>query len=450
MVDKLLIRVYSVGVGDCIHVQIPGARSDGGDFHVLIDCGTRGKVAVLKIALDHLKSNLPEVAGKRRLDLLLVSHEHEDHIKGIDPKWFADVTIENLWMSAAMNRDHPQAEFKHKFHDGVAQAMRGIAARGLALSADLRDIVSRYSIANHGAIDALTKDLPAANNIKPLYVHAGLPADELRPTTLAGATFKVLGPQENIDYFYLGEKPSEVMDRLKLAGATDNKSVSTLPSKASRAPANISRTDFERLKSRMMSSLFAFAEEEGEVVNNTSVMLIIEWQGRRLLFVGDAEWNSRYIEGRKNSGWNVAWHKSGAELKQPIDFLKIGHHGSTNSTPWNDRGDGVITEPAEILEAMLPIPRKGEKARAQAVVSTDRTKYDSIPKAPLLVELGKRVTNTRRYGNVLDPDVIFSQPLYDTHERLWLDKAQPWRTDLETAFSGKLYVEVSIDPVLSS
>lgn len=447
MVDKLVVRVYSVGVGDCIHVRIPGGRTDGEDFHVMIDCGTRGKSAVLKVALDHLKGNLPEVGGKRRLDLLLISHEHEDHIKGVDPKWFADIAIENLWMSAAMNRDHPQAEFKHKLHDEVAKAMRGVAERGLALSADLQDIVSRYSIANEGAMDALTKDLPAANNIKPLYVHAGLSADELRPATLNGATFKVLGPQENIDYFYLGDRAAEFVGRLSLTGGHQAEGSTNAASGAARTPPNISTSDFGRLKARMMSTLFAFAEEEGEVVNNTSVMLMIEWKGRRLLFVGDAEWNSRYVEGRKNFGWNVAWRKRGEELKKPIDFLKVGHHGSTNSTPWNDREDGRTTESSEILNAILPLPAKGEKAKAQAVVSTDRTKYDSIPKAPLLVEIGKRVSNTRRYGKVLGPDVVVGLPLYDSHERLWLDKSQPWRTDLETAVTGQLYVEVKFDPI---
>jgi beta-lactamase superfamily II metal-dependent hydrolase len=450
MVDKLIIRVYSVGVGDCIHVRIPHGRTDGDDFHLLIDCGTRGKAALLKAAVDHLKANLPEVAGKRRLDMMLISHEHEDHIKGVDPKWLADVAIENLWMSAAMNRAHPQAKFKHSFHDEVAAAMRGIAARGLALSPDLQDMVSRYSIANEGAIEALTKDLPASNKIEPLYVHAGLPANELRPTTLAGATFKVLGPQENIDYYYLGLDAAKKVERLSLTGAAATDEGSQNAHRTSHVPPNISRRDFERLKARMMSNLFAFAEEEGEIVNNTSVMLLIEWQGRRLLFVGDAEWNSRFVPGRKNFAWNVAWEKHKQELKEPIDFLKVGHHGSTNSTPWNDREDGEDSEPAQILDAILPLPEKGKKPKAQAVVSTDRTKYDSIPKAPLLVELGRRVSNTRRYGNVLDPDMIAGLPLYETHEKIWLDKSQPWRTDLETAMTGQLFVEVAIKPIESA
>jgi beta-lactamase superfamily II metal-dependent hydrolase len=48
----------------------------------------------------------------------------------------------------------------------------------------------------------------------------------------------------------------------------------------------------------MLSTAFAFAELSSTVTNNTSVVLLIEWKGNRLLFVGDAEWN---IKSRKES-----------------------------------------------------------------------------------------------------------------------------------------------------
>ncbi len=446
MVDKLLIRAYSVGVGDCIHVMIPKARTDGENFHILIDCGTRGKGAVLKLAVDHLKTNLPEVDGKRRLDLLLVSHEHEDHIKGFDPEWFKDVKIENLWMTAAMNRKHPQAKFKHKLHDDVALAMRSIAARNLSLSPDLQDIVSRYSIDNDGALTALTETLPKQNKIDPLYVHAGLPPAKLKPATLAGATFKVLGPQENIDYYYLGEDAGDIVQTFALASAGALRSPAAAAALDAAPPANISGADFRRLRSRMMSSVFAFAEEEGEVVNNTSVILLIEWRGRRLLFVGDAEWNGAYVEGEKNFAWNVAWKKHATELGKPVDFLKIGHHGSRNSTPWNEREDGMKTEPSTILDAILPRPTGNKKPTAMAVVSTDRTKYDPIPKSPLLVEIGRRVRNTRNYFALLGNDRALTLPLYAEYEEQWLNQPQPFRTDIETMISGDIFVDIAIDP----
>ncbi|UGY17969.1 MBL fold metallo-hydrolase [Bradyrhizobium septentrionale] len=52
---------------------------------MLIDCGTWGPVSALKAAMQHLKKELPDAgAGKRQLDLLVVTHEHKDHIAGFD------------------------------------------------------------------------------------------------------------------------------------------------------------------------------------------------------------------------------------------------------------------------------------------------------------------------------------------------------------------------------
>jgi hypothetical protein len=446
VVDKLLIRAYNVGVGDCIYVRIPRARKKSrkvDDFHLLIDCGSKGSPTELKAALDHLKTELPDEGGKKRLDLLLISHEHEDHIKGIDPAWFADVKIENLWMSVAMNRDHPQARFAHQLHDRVADAMRGIAARGLALSPELADIVNRY-IGNDQAVDALRTTLPANNGIKPVYVHADLKPAALKPKTLSGATFKVLAPEFDIDTYYLGEAGAEILHGLA-ASAGALAEAPAAPAGGA-VPGNISASDFRRLQSRMMSSAFAFAKEEGEVVNNTSVILLIEWKGRRLLFVGDAEWNRAYREKKRNFSWNTAWKLRNGELAKPVDFLKIGHHGSTNSTPWNDRQDGAVTEASTILDAILPLPADGARPTAQAIVSTERTYYKPIPGGTLLLEIARRVANTRTYQDALSPEQIADLPNFAEYEKAGLGKPQPIRTDLETRITGKGFVDVLIEP----
>jgi beta-lactamase superfamily II metal-dependent hydrolase len=447
VVDKLLIRAYNVGVGDCIYVRIPKARRKNGkvdDFHILIDCGKKGNADLLKVALDHLKKELPDEGGARRLDLLLISHEHEDHIKGIDPKWFGDFRIENLWMSVAMNRGHPQAKFTHQLHDMAATAMRGMAARGLALSPELDDIVNRYGIANDDAVDALRKVLPQKNSIEPLYVHADSKPAELKPETLSGDTFKVLAPEFDIDTFYLGEAGDDILHGF--AASTGLLGPARAAPAAGPVPANISPSDFRRLQSRMMTSAFAFAEEEGEIVNNTSVMLMIEWRGRRLLFVGDAEWNKAYREKKKNFSWNTAWKLRRNELDKPVDFLKIGHHGSINSTPWNDKQDGAVTEPSTILDAILPLPAGNAKPTAQAIVSTERTFYKVIPRATLLLEIGKRVSNTKTYLNELSSEQVANLPNLADYEQKWLDRPQPLRTDLETLLTGDGFVEVAIEP----
>lgn len=451
MVDKLLIRAYNVGVGDCIYVRIPKARTKGGvvdDFHILIDCGKKSSDDLLKVAIDHLKTQLPNEGGKKRLDLLLVSHEHEDHIKGMNIDWFSDIKIENLWMSVAMDRDHPQAKFAHQLHDMASQAMTSIAARGLALSPELQDIVSRYGVTNDKAVDALRKQLPEANGIEPLYVHADLKPAKLKPKTLEGAVFKVLGPEFDIDHYYLGDSAGEILHGLSMVTGVKASQSATGKGptrKADAIPQNIGLGDYRRLQSRMMANAFAFAEEEGEIVNNTSVMLLIEWKGKRLLFVGDAEWNSKYRKDKKNFAWNTAWQLRQAELNKPVDFLKIGHHGSINSTPWNDKEDGKVTEASTILDAILPLPKPGKKPTAKAVVSTERTTYKVIPRATLLVELGKRLSNTRNYRSELTEEQISELPNYADYDEKWLDKLQPLRTDLETRITGKGFVDIEIE-----
>ena len=78
MGNKLLVRAYNVGVGDCIYVRIPDGDQN---FHILIDCGTIGSINLLKSAIKHIEEHmLPDAdePGKKRLDLVVVTHRHRD------------------------------------------------------------------------------------------------------------------------------------------------------------------------------------------------------------------------------------------------------------------------------------------------------------------------------------------------------------------------------------
>jgi beta-lactamase superfamily II metal-dependent hydrolase len=442
MADKLLVRAYNVEVGDCIYCRIPKARKVGtvvDDFHMLIDCGSVGTPGNLATAIADLETQLPLQNGKRRLDLLVVTHEHKDHIAGFDPDVFENIRIERIWMNTAMDPDHPQAEQTLRLRSLATTAMRNIAALNLALSPELAELAALFAVDNDAAMEALRDTLPARNNITPTYVHAGMtPADLDLP--LKGATIRVLSPERDIDHFYLGEEIDESLLRLMASGAA----FGDAPLQPTTVyPANISQADFQHLQSRMMSSAFAFAELSSKVTNNTSVVLLIEWKSKRLLFVGDAEWDMRFKDGKSNGAWNVMWHERKTLLNKKIDFLKIGHHGSENATPWNDQEDGAVTEPSTILDAILPLPKGTAKPKARAIVSTKRKNYETIPRSALLAEIGRRVQNARNYKDALGL-LAPTLPKYADFEKSWISLKQPWRTDLEQMLTGQNFVDVEV------
>ena len=146
----------------------------------------------------------------------------------------------------------------------------------------------------------------------------------------------------------------------------------------------------------MLSTALAFADLDGKVCNNTSVVLLIEWKGKRLLFVGDAEWDGAYKEGEKgNCAWNVMWNLRKKQLERPARFLQ--------DRPSRQRQRDALGTDARRQQGRAAghsrcDPSGGSKAKAKAVVSTRRGNYETIPRTDLLAEIGKRVSNTKNYA----------------------------------------------------
>jgi len=130
------------------------------------------------------------------------------------------------------------------------------------------------------------------------------------------------------------------------------------------------------------------------------------------------------------------WAKRKADLSQPLDFLKVGHHGSENATPWTPKKENKPEHPInQILEAMLPLDHADD---ALAVVSTKRTnQYPSIPNRELLEELARRVKNVET--NYLETST--------SPKAIPANISQPTRTDLELDNTGHQlpFIEVYFD-----
>lgn len=82
------------------------------------------------------------------------------------------------------------------------------------------------------------------------------------------------------------------------------------------------------------------------------------------------------------------------DLVQPVDFLKVSHHGSDTGMP-----------PDDILDKLLPMP--GPAKRRRGAVSTYPDTYPGVPDPKTLKDLGKRIDV--RSTRDLTPGKLFLQ-----------------------------------------
>jgi|SRR5271166_850076 len=112
------VRMYRHGLGDCFLVTFP--RGDGTPFTILIDCGlilgTPNAEALMKPVVDDILATTRDPkTGKSHLQVLVITHEHWDHLSGFVQfqEQFDKVEIDQVWL--AWTEDP---------HDAIAQRLR--------------------------------------------------------------------------------------------------------------------------------------------------------------------------------------------------------------------------------------------------------------------------------------------------------------------------------------
>lgn len=121
------VRMYCTGFGDCFLLTF--AYDDASAKQMLIDCGVRGGQAedMVKIA-QHLRDHglLNESAGQKKLDYLVITHEHEDHISGFRQaqKVFDTLAIDQLWLGWTEKPDYDPAQDWKKYKTDARKALK--------------------------------------------------------------------------------------------------------------------------------------------------------------------------------------------------------------------------------------------------------------------------------------------------------------------------------------
>ncbi len=136
------VRMYRTGLGDCFLLcfpRKPKAKSNGampkGAAFVLIDCGvfkgTSGGPARIKTIAEHIRRATNEDAdgkGRSRLDLLVVTHEHWDHLSGFHESQarevFEQFDVGAVWLPWTENDADPLARQLRGLKAGAAKAPR--------------------------------------------------------------------------------------------------------------------------------------------------------------------------------------------------------------------------------------------------------------------------------------------------------------------------------------
>ena len=116
------IRMYRQGHGDCYLLTF--RKNDGSPFHLLIDCGLwTGSEIKPDNTIDKIIANIADVTGGR-VDLIVVTHEHMDHVNGFaknDPAgqpYFGKIDFDRLWLAWTEDETDDLAnQLRERFHD---------------------------------------------------------------------------------------------------------------------------------------------------------------------------------------------------------------------------------------------------------------------------------------------------------------------------------------------
>jgi hypothetical protein len=397
--------MYRHGLGDCFLLTFPRAGRD--PFQVLIDCGALSRSAVDMQALAaHVATATKRADGSSRLDLLVATHEHRDHLSGFNQArdHFDQIEIGAVWLGWTEKPGDPQAEALAARRNAAAARLRAALAspRGLAASAagargglaglaafhaaDDAEPVGRRTIADAleyvrrrgekaGAIEYLEPGEPprTLDGVERVRIFAlGPPRD---PTLLLDSSVTKKRLEEGTIYHLAASTPAmlaAVDQGLGLAGSPDGDGERYRPFARQHA---IARGDdwfaeiapfvatiydrpeqaWRRIDHDWIAGYEPLALKLDEDTNNTSLVLAFELEdsGDVLLFVGDAQvgnwlsWErvSFQLEGR-------AQPLPALDLVRRTVFYKVGHHASHNATL---KKEGLERMESDRLVAFVPL-----------------------------------------------------------------------------------------------
>jgi beta-lactamase superfamily II metal-dependent hydrolase len=349
---NIRVRMYRVGFGDFFLLTVPGKH---GPAHILIDCGVHAaNIGTINDCVQDMKKETGN-----RLALVILTHYHADHMSGFASNYddFANFEVGTVWIT---NRLDPKNADASKFMaqiTSVAQQLKmHLAVRddpaGVEAQRKVENALGVASEAGGGGSNAKALRLLQSGfrNKPPVYYYQGGDTPTL-PDELEGMiTAELLGPSPKDsggEFAASDNKTEQYLAALGDGGVPDAGPLRPFDRK--KWPATVSdypKTTFDEfdkgsepiesiLADMQPDALAAAADKLDGTLNNQSLVVLFTCNGKKLLFVGDAQWGNwaYWLYGRAVTGSDPGISARAAEILGAIDFYKVGHHGSTNATP---------------------------------------------------------------------------------------------------------------------
>jgi beta-lactamase superfamily II metal-dependent hydrolase len=335
-VNRLRLRMYNVGFGDGFLLT---ADRDDGRWRMLIDCGVHSKGGSshpMSEIVPRIIDDITPDGGPPRLDVVVATHRHQDHVSGFQSKAWDAVEVGEVWMpftenpNDSLGRSIRNSQSK-RAQDLVAR-LTTMAAAGDRAAAAAADVAGN-SLTNAKAMDRLhhgfrgtpnRRYFPDTDNRQLTFEAPGLPE----------MTVHMLGPLRDREVIASMDPPAG-QDWLRAARPGEEADLSERPlfAPAFELTADEVRADHRQLylTDRERRTLAAKAEFDAwaaagsitDAVNNTSLVFVLEVDDVKLFFPGDAQWGL----------WDAILARPHvADLLRDTTVYKVGHHGSHNAS----------------------------------------------------------------------------------------------------------------------
>lgn len=376
---KLTLRAYEVGFGDCFLLTFHYAGNTR-DRNILIDFGSTHRPHELpKNQMVRIAKDIKKVCNNNRLDAVVATHRHKDHISGFAPKKNGKGSgniIASLNPRVVIQpwTEHPRApldaqsaptqwrssravtstlDWMQDCAGAIAEEAERLGRRWGAANPETLSFLGENNVKNKAAVKNLMKMGPRSGH---RYVHYGSKSGLEK--ILPGVTTRVLGPPNLKQTKKIRkQRTKDDAEFWHLQASAMKKFVQQEKPLFPKAEASSRKPPYARWLTARMNrmrgeQLFQIATLLDKQLNNTSVILLFEVGSKKFLFPGDAQ-----LENWMYALRDAPEKKSNLRRLANVDLYKVGHHGSLNATPktlWDtfDQRSKKINKPKRLRSVL--------------------------------------------------------------------------------------------------